>query len=302
MAWISPDRRVELLAGLIVAIHFTTAGDVGAQGPGSTAVTAPRAVTAPARPGGGGTVRPGGSFRAAPQPRASPAARSPRFAPQRTPRLVSPPAQRRIQVQPRRTVTPSIQRQLPQRPPRVVVPKGPKVVRPTAPLPGSRVTPARPRTLPAGTTAFNPGLRRNPGSPKPPAVAHSEARRASKAGWQHHHRPFYFKRGGQRWKRIYYSLPLAGLWYWYWYDVLADDDPVALAINLVVLPECAPDLDECIVSGPDMMGELVAPAIVEGRASPEMLDRCAARYRSFDRRTGTFTAYGGGKRICPYLL
>ena len=31
------------------------------------------------------------------------------------------------------------------------------------------------------------------------------------------------------------------------------------------------------------------------------VERCAARYRSFDRRTGTFLTYGGERRLCPYL-
>lgn len=33
----------------------------------------------------------------------------------------------------------------------------------------------------------------------------------------------------------------------------------------------------------------------------DAVERCAARYRSFDRRTGTFVTYGGQRKLCPYL-
>lgn len=35
--------------------------------------------------------------------------------------------------------------------------------------------------------------------------------------------------------------------------------------------------------------------------SDDAVERCAARYRSFDRRTGTYLSSGGQRRLCPYL-
>jgi len=35
--------------------------------------------------------------------------------------------------------------------------------------------------------------------------------------------------------------------------------------------------------------------------SGDAVARCEARYRSFDRRTGTFLGYDGKRRLCPYL-
>jgi hypothetical protein len=214
-----------------------------------------------------------------------------------------PQFQRRIQRQPQRSVTPRIQRDIQRRTPRLVVPKAPPVVK----LPGAPATPrlTRPRlrALPSSPAVLNPGLRRNPGTPKPASIVHNASHKAGKAGWQHHHKPFYFKRGAHRWKRIYYSFPLAGLWYWYWSDVIADDEPAVLVYRDLALPECDEDQDECtIVVEGGVEDELIAPAILEGRVSEDMLDRCAYRYRSFDRRTGTFTAYSGEKRVCPYLM
>lgn len=37
------------------------------------------------------------------------------------------------------------------------------------------------------------------------------------------------------------------------------------------------------------------------RWSEAALDRCEEQFRSFDRRTGTYTTYDGEKRLCPYL-
>lgn len=31
------------------------------------------------------------------------------------------------------------------------------------------------------------------------------------------------------------------------------------------------------------------------------IDRCSRRFRSFERRTGLYTTYGGEKKLCPYL-
>ncbi len=36
-------------------------------------------------------------------------------------------------------------------------------------------------------------------------------------------------------------------------------------------------------------------------ASDEAVERCAARFRSFEPDTGLYTTYGGHKRLCPYL-
>jgi len=40
----------------------------------------------------------------------------------------------------------------------------------------------------------------------------------------------------------------------------------------------------------------------DGAASDgDAVERCAARYRSFDRRTGTFLSNSGQRKLCPYL-
>jgi hypothetical protein len=110
----------------------------------------------------------------------------------------------------------------------------------------------------------------------------------------HRHQAFFFKHGNHRWRRHYYSFLAGGLWYWYWYDVSADSDPAAIVYS--VLPECDPDSDECTESD-----AIIAPAILEGRASEEAMAQCAAEFRSFDARTGTYVRYGGEVRVCPYL-
>jgi hypothetical protein len=55
------------------------------------------------------------------------------------------------------------------------------------------------------------------------------------------------------------------------------------------------------IIGGIIIGVIIAEAIREGRATEAAMDRCAARFRSFDRRTGTYITYGGEVRICPYL-
>lgn len=55
------------------------------------------------------------------------------------------------------------------------------------------------------------------------------------------------------------------------------------------------------VIGGVIAGALIAGAIREGRASSSAVERCEDRFRSFDRRTGTYTTYGGDTRVCPYL-
>lgn len=164
------------------------------------------------------------------------------------------------------------------------------------PLATSRVTRQVIRTAPKNLTLVNPGLRQDPKRVKPVSIAHDAKRRAGRSGWMHRYRPFYFRHDGHRWRRDYYSYALGGLWYWYWYDVVASDDPGALVYSEAVLPVCALESDECIEAG-----EIIAPAIAEGRATDEAMARCAAEFRSFDARTGTYVRYGGEVRICPYL-
>lgn len=55
------------------------------------------------------------------------------------------------------------------------------------------------------------------------------------------------------------------------------------------------------IIGGIIIGGLIAEAIREGRARDSDVDRCAARFRSFDPRSGTYVTYSGEVRICPYL-
>lgn len=153
------------------------------------------------------------------------------------------------------------------------------------------------RKAPANAALINRGQRRNPGWNKPASVQHNDKHRAGKLGWAHRHRPFYFKHDGKRWRRHYYTYLVGGLWYWYWYDVVADAG-VAIYSD-AELPECDLDVDAC--SELETATVLIAPAILEGRATEEAMARCRARYRSFDDETGTFVAYSGEIRVCPYL-
>ena len=152
------------------------------------------------------------------------------------------------------------------------------------------------RKAPANLALVNKGTPRSPGRYKPAHVQHNPARKAGRAGWTHRHQAFFFKHGNHRWRRSYYSFLAGGLWYWYWYDVSADSDPAAIVYS--VLPECDPDSDECIETESDA---IIAPAILEGRASEEAMAQCAAEFRSFNARTGTYVRYGGEVRVCPYL-
>lgn len=43
------------------------------------------------------------------------------------------------------------------------------------------------------------------------------------------------------------------------------------------------------------------PYVVRPAGDPDAVARCAARFRSFDYRTGTYTTYEGETRLCPYL-
>ena len=151
------------------------------------------------------------------------------------------------------------------------------------------------RRAPANEALVNRGLRRNPGRNKPFNIRHDPQHKAGKSGWTHAHRPFFFKHGGHRWRRHYYSFFIGGLWYWYWYDVEADEDPAVVVYSDGALPDCDPDTDDCVEP------ELIAPAILEGRATEDAMARCTAEFRSFDARTGTYVARRGEVRVCPYL-
>jgi hypothetical protein len=76
-------------------------------------------------------------------------------------------------------------------------------------------------------------------------VAFNPAHKAARSGWRRSFNPFFFRHGGHRWHRFYYTFLVGGLWYWYWYDVDADQDPQALVYSLDALPDCDPELDEC---------------------------------------------------------
>ena len=49
-----------------------------------------------------------------------------------------------------------------------------------------------------------------------------------------------------------------------------------------------------------IMGALVNRGLSERSASSAM-ERCDARFRSFEWNTGLYTTYGGDRRLCPYL-
>jgi BA14K-like protein len=151
------------------------------------------------------------------------------------------------------------------------------------------------RKAPVNVALVNSGRRRNPGRNKPANIEHNPKHKADKAGWMHRHRPFFFKHAGHRWRRHYYSFLIGGLWYWYWYDVEADDDPALVTYSDPALPDCDPEIDECTEP------EVIAPAILEGRATQEAMADCAADFRSFDARTGTYVTRQGEVRVCPYL-
>ena len=101
------------------------------------------------------------------------------------------------------------------------------------------------RAVPTNLAVLNKGFRQNPGHNKPAAVAFNPAHKAAQSGWRHSYKPFFFRHGGHRWHRVYYTFLFGGLWYWYWYDDAADSDPQALVYSLDVLPDCDPDADEC---------------------------------------------------------
>ena len=168
-------------------------------------------------------------------------------------------------------------------------------------LPNKSSAPAAPfkrqsiRRAPVNVALINSGLRRNPGGHKPVNIQHNPKHKADKAGWMHRHRPFFFKRAGHRWRRHYYTFLVGGLWYWYWYDVEADDDPAVAVYSDAALPDCDPETDECVEP------EVIAPAILEGRATEEAMADCAAEFRTFDARTGTYLTRQGELRVCPYL-
>jgi len=155
------------------------------------------------------------------------------------------------------------------------------------------------RKAPADSALINSGVRNNPGYNKPAKIVHNARHKADRSGWEHRYRPFYFKHGGHRWHRHYYSYVVGGLWYWYWYDVIADTDPYAVLYSDAMLPDCDFESDACDEPEPSA---LVAPAILQGRATPEEMQRCADSFLSFNSETGTYVTQGGDVRICPYLM
>ncbi len=188
---------------------------------------------------------------------------------------------------------PGIQDQTKRRAPsRIVAPSPPASPQGVARLP--RVKLQATRRAPANLALVNRGLRRNPGYNKPAGIKHHADHKAGESGWIHRYRPFVFKRAGHRWRRHYYTFLVGGLWYWYWYDVIADD-PAAAVYPEFALPDCDPDGDECTEP------PLIARALLEGRATQEAMDRCAAEFVSFDPETGTYATAAGEPRVCPYL-
>jgi hypothetical protein len=216
-----------------------------------------------------------------------------------TQRFVGPRAPRIQSQRPRiQSQRPRIPSQLKRRAPsRIVVPRRPlapkAAPRRVAPVPRFRLQATR--RAPTSLGLVNRGLRRNPGRGKPAAIAHHPDRRAGRSGWMHRYRPFVFKHDGHRWRRHYYTFLVGGLWYWYWYDVIADTDPAAVVYSEIILPACELDSDECVDA------PLIAPALLEGRATQEAMDRCAAELASFDPETGTYLTGDGEMRVCPYL-
>jgi hypothetical protein len=171
---------------------------------------------------------------------------------------------------------------------RVITPRSITPLAPKARTPTARSTRQSVRQPPANLALVNSGLRSNPGRAKPAHIQHHPNHKAGKSGWMHQHRPFFFKHAGHRWHRYYYSFLAGGLWYWYWYDVSADTDPTATLYDDGALPDCDPEIDECIE--PE-----------EGAAAGDAMSRCAKAFRSFDPATGTYVTYGGEVRRCPYL-
>jgi hypothetical protein len=55
------------------------------------------------------------------------------------------------------------------------------------------------------------------------------------------------------------------------------------------------------IFGAIIAGTLVAAAITDHRARHEDMEHCAADFRSFDWRTGTYINRYGEERVCPYL-
>ena len=55
------------------------------------------------------------------------------------------------------------------------------------------------------------------------------------------------------------------------------------------------------IVGGIVAGALIAGAVRESRASAIDLDRCGARYQTFDRASGTFVGPDGRRYVCSYL-
>lgn len=277
---------IAAMLGLAVGTPESGAQDADAASPplgSSEPQVIPAAVKSGSRPHAGGSHFTPRSGVRVPSRSVPLSARRQFVAPHPTPKLVIPRTPRAPQYQTRRKA-----------PSRVVVPKS---------LPGVHGSPksASPlarqviRKAPANTALVNRGLLRNPGRNKPANVRHDPQHRAAVSGWMHRHRPFVFRHDGHRWRRHYYSFLVGGLWYWYWYDVVADTDAAAVLYPDAALPDCDLDGDECTEPS------LVAPALLEGRASQEDIDRCAAEFPSFDAATGTYLTGSGDELVCPYL-
>ncbi len=284
-------RVLSLVAASCVAVTLSLAlpaSDSSAQAPDPG-----RAKAAPKAGGAPRSVR-------APAPRASSRVVAPRTGRAAAPRTVvrrAIPRTGRAVTTRRTIVTPRTKRVVTRRAPKITtLPRTTKRVARKAPSVVPRTTRQTIRRAPTNLALVNRGLRQSPKRYKPASVTHDPKRKAGRSGWMHRHRPFFFKHNGHRWRRHYYSFLVSGLWYWYWYDVIADDDPAALVYSEVVLPDCNLESDECIEPG-----AIVAPAILEGRATEEDMARCAEAFVSFDPSTGTYLTYAGEVRVCPYL-
>lgn len=80
-----------------------------------------------------------------------------------------------------------------------------------------------------------------------------------------------------------------------------DEDP-ALAPDeddaLIIRDDEEAALDDLDDDG-DAAATVVAETVITG--DDDAMDRCAARYRSFDPDTGTYLGYDGLTHTCPYL-
>ena len=86
---------------------------------------------------------------------------------------------------------------------------------------------------------------------KPAFVVHNNYYLAGARGYRLGYRPFWYRYGGFRWYRYYYTVPLAaGGYYWYWHNCTEDEavtnfqvSPAAIVETDVI--DCDPDDDDC---------------------------------------------------------